>query len=90
MLLQTAKKWVNMDVTQTKEISALHWKKQSKFSIAKFLPQNISKIVSKDINRKHEDNQNVIEAKVITKKKKTPKKSTWGCFHLIQNWDLKP
>ena len=70
-----------MDVTQTIEISALHWIKQSKFSIAKFLSQNISKIVSKDINRKHENNQNIIEGKVITKKKQKKNQhedvSTW-------------
>ena len=41
--------------------------------MAKFLPQNISKIVSKDINRKHENNQNIIERKVITTKKKKKK-----------------
>ena len=59
-----------MDVTQTIEISALHLIKQSKFGIAKFLSLNISQIVSKDINRKHKNNQNIIEGKVITKKKK--------------------
>ena len=68
-----------MDVTQTIEISALHLIKQSKFGIAKFLSQNISKIVSKDINRKHKNNQNIIEGKVITKKKKNQHEdvSTW-------------
>ena len=55
-----------MDIIQTIEICALDLEREGKFSIAESLRQNISKIRTKDLKKKHKNNLNFAERKALT------------------------
>ena len=56
-----------MDIIQTTEICALDLEHKRKISIAESLRQNISRIITKDLKKKHKNNLSFAERKVITK-----------------------
>lgn len=58
-----------MDIIETTEICALDLEKEGNFQKAESLRQNISKIISKDVNKKHKNNLNLKERKAITEMK---------------------
>ena len=47
-----------MDIIQTTEICALDLEREGKFSIAESLRQNINRIITKDLKKKHKNNLN--------------------------------
>ena len=55
-----------MDITQTAEICALDLEREGKFSIAESLRQNISRIITKDLKKKHKNNLSFAERKALT------------------------
>ena len=55
-----------IDIIQTTEICALDLEREGKFSIAESLRQNISRIITKDLKKKHKNNLNFAERKVLT------------------------
>ena len=50
-------------------ICALDLKREGKFSIAESLRQNISRIITKDLNKKHKNNLSFAERKVLIEMK---------------------
>ena len=58
-----------MDIIQTAEIRALDLEWEGKFSIAESLRQNISRIKTKDLEKKHKNNLSFAERKTLTKMK---------------------
>ena len=58
-----------MDIIQTAEICALDLESEGKFSIAESLQQNISRIITKDLEKKHKNNLSFAERKTLTKMK---------------------
>ena len=58
-----------MDIIQTTEICVLDLKQERKFSIAESLRQNISRIITKDLKKKHENNLSFAKRKALTKMK---------------------
>ena len=59
-----------MDITQTTEICALDLELEGKFSIAESLRQNISRIITKDLKKKHKNNLSFAERKALTEMKR--------------------
>ena len=55
-----------MDIIQTTEICALDLERKGKFSTAESLRQNLSRIITKDLKKKHENNLNFAERKALT------------------------
>ena len=53
-----------MDIIQTTEICALDLEREGKFSIAESLRQNISRIITKDLKKKHKSNLSFAERKL--------------------------
>ena len=58
-----------MDIIQTTEISALDLKLEGKFRIAESLRKNVSRIITKDLKKKHKNNLSFAERKVPTEVK---------------------
>ena len=58
-----------MDIIQSTEISALDLEREGKFSVAESLRQNISRIITKDLKKKHKNNLSFAERKVLTEMK---------------------
>ena len=58
-----------MDIIQTTEISALDLKLEGKFRIAESLRKNVSRIIAKDLKKKHKNNLSFAERKVPTEVK---------------------
>ena len=58
-----------MDIIQATEICALDLERAAKFSIAESLRQNISKNITKDLKKKHNNNLSFTERKVLTEMK---------------------
>ena len=55
-----------MDIIKTTEICALDLEREGKFSIAESLRQNISRIITKDLKKKHKNNLSFAERKALT------------------------
>ena len=55
-----------MGIIQTTEICTLDLEREGKFSIAESLRQNINKIITKDLKKKHKNNLNFAERKTVT------------------------
>ena len=55
-----------MDIIQTTEICALDLERKGKFSIAKSLRKNTSRIITENLKRKHKNNLSFAERKAIT------------------------
>ena len=82
-----------MDIIQTAEICALHLEWEGKFSIAESLRQNISRIKTKDLEKKHKNNLSFAERKTLTKMKHDKNISTYpfnkgSGFLVIKEEDL--
>ena len=58
-----------MDIIQTAEICPLDLEWEGKFSVAESLRQNISRIITKDLEKKHKNNLSFPERKTLTKMK---------------------
>ena len=63
------KKRPYMDIIQTTETCALDLEREGKFSIAESLRQNISRIITKDLKKKHKNNVSFAERKTLTEMK---------------------
>ena len=57
------------DIIQTTEICALELQREGKFSIVESLRQNISRIITKDLKKKHKNNLSFAERKALTEMK---------------------
>ena len=66
-----------MDIIQTTEICVLDLKRERKFSNAESLRQNISRIITKDMKKKHKNNLSFAERKVLTEMKHNTNISTY-------------
>ena len=58
-----------MDIIQTTEICALDLEREGKFSIAESLRQNINRIITKDLKKKHKSNLSFAERKALIEMK---------------------
>ena len=58
-----------MEIIQTKKTCALDLQPEGKFSVAELLRQNIRRIMTKDLKKKHSNNLTFAETKVLTKMK---------------------
>ena len=56
LYLRKSEKDHTLDIIQTTEICALDLERERKFSVAESLRQNIRRIITKDLKKKHENN----------------------------------
>ena len=63
------RKRLYMDIIQTTEICALDLEREGKFSIVESLRQNICRIITKDLKKKHKNNLSFAERKTLTEMK---------------------
>ena len=58
-----------IDIIQTTEICALDLKREGKFNIAESLRQNLSRIITKDLKKKHRSNLSLADRKALAEMK---------------------
>ena len=58
-----------IDIIQTTEICALDLKREGKFNIAVSLRQNLSRIITKDLKKKHRSNLSLADRKTLAEMK---------------------
>ena len=58
-----------MNIIQTTEICALDLEREGKFCVSESLRQNISRVITKDLKKKHKNNLSFAERKTLTKMK---------------------
>ena len=58
-----------MDIIQTIEICALDLERKGKFSVAELVRQDISRITTKDLKKKHKNNLSFAERKALSEMK---------------------
>ena len=58
-----------IDIIQTTEICALDLKREGKFNIAESLRQNLSRIITKDLKKKHRSNLSLADRKTLAEMK---------------------
>ena len=58
-----------IDIIQTTEICALDLKREGKFNIAESLRQNLSRIITKDLKKKHRNNLSLADRKTLAEMK---------------------
>ena len=58
-----------MDIIQNAEICALDLDREGKFSVVELLRQNVTRIITKDLKKKHKKNLSFAERKALTEMK---------------------
>ena len=74
-----------LDIIQTTEICALELKNDGYFEKAERLRQGVSKILSKDVNKKHRNNLTIGQRNAIREIKNS---TNFKVYHLIKAQDL--
>ena len=74
-----------MDIIQTTEICALELENDGYFEKAERFPQGVSKILSKDVNKKHRNNLTIGQRNAIREIKNS---TNFKVYHLIKAQDL--